>query len=302
MTRDADATQALRALFADDATVMPDRVLDAVLSELPVTRQQRRTWWWPALQRLPAAVAGVALVALALTFGLLPGGGLSPTVTPSAGPSPSSSPSATPTAAPTDVALPSAAVIDGVLDTAALGKDFTLRMRVPIPEGWFTLLPEVKAPPRTFNIVQGDQTDDSTWWGPGFMLVDGAMVRDPAKPADPVDPKSAFVPWPSSYLDYLQSLPGVQVIDGPSPLTVGGIDGRAMTIETPAMAPTVWLKDDYAWIGGGRTGVDPAMGRFLVELNVNGTPLVVEYDDDPAKIVSRIPQVEALLAGIQFPR
>ncbi len=290
-TRETDATQALRALFADDATILPDRVLDAVVAELPTTRQQRRTWRWPVLPRVAVVLAGVALIALALTFGLLPGGFVRPIVTPSP------SPSATPSAAPT----PSAAIIDGVLDTAALGTDFTLRMRVPIPDGWFTLLPENNAPPRTFNVVQGDQNDDSTWWGPGVMIVDGAMVRDPAKPVDPLDTKSAFVAWPASYLDYMKSLSGVQVIDGPSPITIGGIQGRMLTIQTPPMAPTIWLKDDSAWIGGGSRGVDPAMGRFLVELNVKGTPLIIEYDDDAAKISSRIPQVEALLAGIQFP-
>jgi len=281
VTAERDAERALRALFADDADTLPDRVLDAVVAELPTTRQQRRTWQWPVLPRLAVAFAIVVLIALALTFGLLPGRRLAPTVSP------------TP--------VPSAAVVDGVLDTAALGKDFTLRMRMPIPAGWFTLLPPTNAPPRTFNVLQGDQNDDSTWWGPGAMLVDGAMVRDPAKPVDPLDTKSAFVPWPASYLDYMKSLDGVEVIDGPSPITVGGIDGRAMTIKTPPMPPTVWLKDDSTWIGGGSRGVDPAMGRYLVELNVNGTPLIIEYDDDAAKIGSRIPQVEALLAGIQFP-
>ena len=301
MTRDADAAQALRALFADDATILPDRVLDAVVAELPTTRQQRRAWQWPVFTRVAAVAAAVVLIVLALTFGLLPGRGLAPTVSPTPGTSPTASPSATASGAPTTIPLPSAAVVDGMLDTAALGKDFTLRIRMPLPGGWFTLLPQANAPPRTFNVLQGDQNDDTTWWGPQWNLVDGAMVRDPAKPVDPLDPKSAFVAWPASYLDYMKAMPDVRVIDGPSPITVGGIEGRAMTIETPPMAPTIWLKDDSACLGGGSRGVDPAMGRFLVELNVNGTPLVIEYDDDAAKIISRIPQVQSLLAGIQFP-
>jgi hypothetical protein len=294
-TRDADATQALRALFAEDADVLPDRVLDAVVAELPTTRQQRRAWHWPVFPRIAAVAAVVVLVALALTFGLLPGRGLLPTASPTPGPSPSASPSSP------AIPLPSAAVVDGVLDTAALGTDFTLRMRMPLSEGWFTLLPPTNAPPKTINILQGDQTDDSTWWGPQVNLVDGAMVRDPAKTVDPLDPKSAFVPWPSSFIDYIRAMPSVQVLDGPSPVTVGGIDGRAITVTTPPMAPTIWLKDDSAWLGGGSRGVDPAMGRYYVELNVHGTPVLIEYDDDAAKMISRIPQVEALLAGIQFP-
>jgi hypothetical protein len=147
--------------------------------------------------------------------------------------------------------LPSAAIVDGVLDTAALGKDFTLRIRVPITEGWFTLLPEANAPPRTFNVLQGDQNDDSTWWGPQFNLVEGAMVRDPTKTVDPLDQKSAFVPWPASFIDWIQTYPGVEVLDGPTPVTVGGIEGRAITVNTPAMAPTIWLKATTRGSGAG---------------------------------------------------
>jgi len=75
--------------------MLPDRVLDAVLAELPVTRQQRR-WRLPVLPRQALALAGVAAVAVALTFGLLQFPGTF--VGPSAFPTPTPTP--TPTAAP----------------------------------------------------------------------------------------------------------------------------------------------------------------------------------------------------------
>jgi len=40
MTADRETVRALRSLFEDDVTVLPDRVFDAVLGELPVTRQE----------------------------------------------------------------------------------------------------------------------------------------------------------------------------------------------------------------------------------------------------------------------
>ena len=114
MNRDAEATRALRALFADDATRMPDRVLDAVLAELPVTRQQRR-WRLPVLPRQALALAGVAVVAVALTFGLLrfPGMFVGPSASPvpSATPTPVATP--TPTLAPTPTPTPAASVRPG---------------------------------------------------------------------------------------------------------------------------------------------------------------------------------------------
>ena len=73
-----------------------------------------------------------------------------------------------------------------------------------------------------------------------------------------------------------------------------------MTVTTPPLVPTIWLKDYTMWIGGGKVGVDPSMARYLVELVVDGRHLLIEYDDDPANIADRIPQVEAVLDGVEF--
>ena len=43
------------------------------------------------------------------------------------------------------------------------------------------------------------------------------------------------------------------------------------------------------------------MGRYVIDLTVDGTPVVIEYDDDPVRIADRIPEVNSVLAAIQFP-
>jgi hypothetical protein len=73
-------------------------------------------------------------------------------------------------------------------------------------------------------VLYGDSNGDpDRWLGPGFALLDGAPVRDPAK--DAVSGTSDLIPWPASYLDDLAKLPGVEVLDGASPVTIGGQAG-----------------------------------------------------------------------------
>ena len=42
MTGGQNTDRSIRAWLADDVDVLPDRVLNAVVAELPVTRQERR--------------------------------------------------------------------------------------------------------------------------------------------------------------------------------------------------------------------------------------------------------------------
>ncbi len=117
MSSDPETTRVVRSWLGDGVTVLPGRVLDAVIDQLPATPQRRAPW--PA-RRLPemntaiklalgaAAVMAVSLLGLNLLDGpAAPAvGGASPA--PSASPSPSPSPDPTPgsTPAPTPSALP----------------------------------------------------------------------------------------------------------------------------------------------------------------------------------------------------
>ena len=44
-TTDRDTTRIVRSWLDDGATRLPDRVLDAVLDQVPATPQRRATWW-----------------------------------------------------------------------------------------------------------------------------------------------------------------------------------------------------------------------------------------------------------------
>jgi hypothetical protein len=102
MTSDTATERALRALLEDDVTVLPDRVLDAIVAQLPLRRQRRRWWSSPgASRRLAVGVAALALiVAVGIAFGLRPGGVAAPRTTPTPSPSPTVTPSSIPSPSP----------------------------------------------------------------------------------------------------------------------------------------------------------------------------------------------------------
>jgi hypothetical protein len=95
MSTDRETTRIVRSWLEDGVTVLPDRVLDAVLDQVPATPQRRS--WWPAWRfshmntYAKFAIAGAAVLAVAVVgYNFLPGrGGVGgPTVTPSPSPAP----------------------------------------------------------------------------------------------------------------------------------------------------------------------------------------------------------------------
>jgi len=209
-------------------------------------------------------------------------------------------------APPSDATTPSTPSASGatgqILDTATIGAPFDLAMTIALSKDWRPLYGE---PQGALTLVHlGDPPDDTDqWWGPDIWLVDGATVHDPAdivsdQPATP--DRSRFVAWPSDFFGYLASLPGVKVVKGPEPITIGGIRGTRIIVDTPPMHPIVWLKGDTSWMGGGPTGVDPASRRQVVLLEVDGRKILIGYADAPKTFDARLPLVEALFSSTEF--
>jgi hypothetical protein len=96
MSTERDATRIVQSWLESGSTAIPDRVVDAVLAELPSRRQRRSRWssWRvPWMKPITPLAAGAAVVVLAVVLGMqfLPGdsgiaGPTSSPVTPSASP------------------------------------------------------------------------------------------------------------------------------------------------------------------------------------------------------------------------
>ena len=299
MTSDRSLERAARSWLEEGPNRAPDRSVEAALTIIDSTPQERgfRVPWRlptmnPAIRLALVAVvailvAGVAIVGLRPTSNVAAPGIISPT----------------PTLAPVTTARPSGdiAPLPSVLDTRTIASRFALPMKVSLPVGW-----------KPMNDIVGSlgilntgypEGPNTTWWGPDLMLVENARIHDPsdAVSSEPAqfDP-SRFVPWPADFIGYITALPGVRVVSGPEPVTIGGVAGTQVTVMTPPMHPLFWLDGDYTWLGGGRTGVDPAWERRYIVVKTGGHTLLVEFADDPSRFDERDAEVRAILDTITF--
>jgi len=144
VSTDRDTKRIVRSWLENGVTALPDRVLDAVLDELPTTLQRRATWWparrFPEMNNtakltLAAAAAVVVAAFLGIRF-LLPGDvGIG-------------SPGPTPTPTLTPAGLPSPGRLD--------------------PGSYYVDEPDQAPAPYTFTVPEGWSVDED-----GFVEKDG---------------------------------------------------------------------------------------------------------------------------------
>ena len=141
----------------------------------------------------------------------------------------------------------------------------------------------------------------SEWWGGGVTPVNGPHVADTVKITDPAQMTTPslgdFLPWPDDFFAYVASIPGMKVVQNPTSVTIGGMQGLQMIVHSPAVMHTMlWLKDDYTGLG------DDFSDRkaLLILLDVNGEPVLLVYDDSPENFDERYPLVQEIFNSITF--
>ncbi|MFL5652277.1 MAG: hypothetical protein ACJ777_13445 [Chloroflexota bacterium] len=217
----------------------------------------------------------------------------------SPGTSSAPSPGAASVLASPTVALPSAKTTGSeVFDTATIPDKFALPMTIDIPVGWRPL----SDVPGVLTMVRlgTPPEDESQWWGPDVALIDGARVVDPARMLQPASGDSEPVPMPADFVTYLTSIPGADVISGPEPVTIGGVTGTKLVLDTPPLHPILWLKGDSTWLGGGPTGLDPALRRLIILLKVGDKQVFIQQADTGAAFAEHAAAVESLVATMHF--
>jgi hypothetical protein len=205
---------------------------------------------------------------------------------------PAATPSPVPTVIPPTAGRPTTVPSNQITFHSPENASFHLPLTFSYGSGW-----DVFVGANTINIVRGNE------WGAGIALVSGALVHDPASAVSD-QPASAnkadFIPWPEDFFGYMADLPGVKIIQGPDPVIIGGIQGSQIIVHTPEMHPNLWLKNDYTWLGGGASGVDPELKRQMILLEVNGEQVLLEFDDNLEKFDERYPLVQEIFNSITF--
>lgn len=130
MTADRDETRIVRSWLEDGVTMLPDRVLDAVLDQLPATPQRRAGWLvWRSLNmngfaRFAAISAALAILIIGVFVATRPN---------SVGPTPTESPTPTPTPPPLLNQLPTGVLPAGTYQIDAV---FPVRLSFTLPAGF----------------------------------------------------------------------------------------------------------------------------------------------------------------------
>jgi len=315
MHTDRDTTRIVRSWLEEGATALPDRVLDAVLDQVPATRQRRA--WWPAWRfadmntpiRIAIAAAAVVIVALVGINVLPKSGGVGglPSPTPSPGPtspSPGPTPSPSPTALP--AALPDGLLAAGTYDYAPFGTgpglDSTcmqpppsgcvdpgapilMRVTLTVPAGWEShglgVWIDSNAPPGGAAL--------------GFNR-GGWLYSAPCRTPDTTDPD---IPVGPTVDDFVNALANHPMLDTTTPVdvTVDVYTGKALDLQVPADISQCdvyrpWQPNIYAQ--------GPGHLWHLRVIDVDGDRVVIESMEYAGTASPRRSELQAIVDSIQI--
>jgi hypothetical protein len=282
MSTEREVTRIVRSWLEEGVTRLPDRVLDAVLDQVPATRQRRPPWtaWrdnrMNTYAKLVAAAAAVLIVGV-VGYQMLPG-------RPGVGGQPTASSSPSPS--PTSIVLPSPSV-EGALSPGRHSLD---SFAVPgitysVPAGWK---------------LCGDDPDETSLCyddvlGVTFVVVQNVVSGDCAATdlqSPPVGPSVDDLAAALSSLPRITVTPAVDV-------SIDGVRGKELTVR-PAVPPTCAV---YTWASSRHTnGMSPDEANLVRILDVHGTRVVIagNYPRVGANSAAGLALVRQVMDSVHF--
>jgi hypothetical protein len=325
MSTDRDVTRIVRSWLEEGATALPDRVLDAVLDQVPATSQRRALWPARRFRELNNALkftmAATAVVVVAIVgINLLPRSGgvggpvqtVAPTPRSTPSPSAASSQSPAPSPSPSPARIPDGPLAAGTYSTQpfagsgglcagqtgcieAGAEDDSIRITLTLPDGWVgfgaAVVPSVESysPPGGAALM---------FWRGGWLYSQlcGGAVPD--------------IPTGTTVEDFVTALVDHPDLDVTSPVdvTLGGYSGSYLELRAPANTTTDELGPEpsgcnyyFVWQPGIYAQGPNAMWRIWV-LDVDGVRVVVRADSFPGTSSEVQAQLQAIVDSIQIER
>jgi hypothetical protein len=282
MSSDPEITRIVRSWLDEGVTALPDRVLDAVLDQVPATPRRRSTWWpapWsrPTNNSLVVALAGAA-VTVAITLiglGLLVGDRVGGPGTDDAAPSPTSS--------VTDLPTGFTSIEAG---RYRLGIGLSADVTFEVPEGWSAC--------GYSAFEQGVCRPSTDAGGVSFLAVENVVVHPcDNRLADPPAGRSI-----DSFLAAVGSLANFSVTE-PVEITRGDLAGQQLIVTAPADPQCQELR---TWSVPGRTnGVHAGEVNVLDVFDVGGRLLAVAGAYRPGVLSSdEIAEIRAIMESVEI--
>jgi hypothetical protein len=293
MSADRDVTRIVRSWLEEGRTTLPDRVLDAVLDQLPATPQRRAPWPVRRLldmnipTRIAVVVAAVFTLAVVGFIAFPKGGGVA---------APPATPTPAPTPTPTPISLPVDSQELTVTEpgTYLAGDPFQIPITMTIPAGW---VGKVGGPYAAFL--------DRAPVGNGDASI--ALTLSQTIYADPCHDRGFLAPQPGPTVDdlaaALASLSGFDATT-PTEVTVDGYSGKQLTLTAPASFDACTLGPDGYRLWqlplGAIQSFNPGQRTTLRIVDVNGKRLVVSSDTYPTTNAQELAEVQGILDSVRI--
>jgi hypothetical protein len=312
MTASRDTEHLIRAFLDEGVTELPERVYDAVRSDIDRTHQRVviGPWRTPDMNtfaKFAMAIAAVLVVAL-VGYNLLPGGGGRGGTLPTPSPSPSTtlSPSPSPEASlppeptPVEGAIPPAGTLEvGRHSFSQNGVDFSLEIASP---DWASS--GVGFAPDGGHLTKGVRglgSPNAVWML--FWSIDG-VYSDPCAgvAAPPVSPSAADL------ASAVATLPRTELVSEPTDVTVGGRAAKHVAIRIPDNIPCPPLQF-FLWYDDVPCDSAATCGRYVTAIGETNQVWIVEVDGKhvwiEAETYAGAPpeieqEVQAIIDSIQF--
>jgi hypothetical protein len=296
MSTDRDTTRIVRSWLEEGATSLPDRVLDAVLDQVPATPQRRARWLaWRVFDMnatIRLAIGAAALVVAAIIgFSVLPSGS-------GVGGGPAATPTPVPTPTPTPIALPlnPQELTMTEHSTYLAGDPFQIPITFTAPAGWSG---KVGGPYAAYLDSGPSETETAAI----------ELSLSQAIYADPCHDRGFLAPQPGPTVDdlaaALASLPGFDATS-PTAVTVDGYGGKQLTLTAPANFAGCTLSPDGYRLWqlplGGILSFSPYQRTTLRIVDVKGKRLVVSSDTWPTTSAQELAEVQGILESIRIER
>lgn len=301
MSADRDTTRVVRSWLTNGVTVLPDRVLDAVLDKVPAT-PQRRSWWLAWRSNRMTRVTQYAIAAAAVLVVAVVGYNLLPAKPNSAG--------GVPTPSPSTLASPSLAPLSpGPSPTTPAGSyrvsqpDITLYpFTMTVPAGWLDNIADPSGASQGGDAFLGSGVVLTTWIVT-HVYTDSCHWSGTLAP---VSGRSSLVAALTAQVGHDHSAPVETTIGGLPATRIVLTLAKSFDLRTCAAADIVRLWPDPATTPSGPPdesggwGLTPGETLTAYVLERGGKAMVlmtVQHVDSPAADVAKLEQI---LSSVRF--
>ena len=301
MSADRDVTRIVRSWLHEDAHEDADRVLGLVLDEIDTTPQRRASWlaWrFPIMNNaVRVAIAAAALVVVALIGLQLFGGGNvgGPGESPSQSESPTLEPTPSPSATPAAAFPPPGVMAVGRHSMTLAGVPLSIELTAT---GWRSN--------GDFGLDKGNYLSGTSDAASFILWPKSAADNTFSDPCTetPLDPPAG--PSSAERAAAVSTLAGIELVSGPTAVTVGGHAAQHVVIKIP---DTIGCAPDkfYLWYDAD----DPTgeLGRYATALgstiyvwiiDVDGTIVWIDGETYATSSASAAEEVQKVVNSIQF--